>query len=66
MCIKNDHCLDEFKRKASLWCVLNINKRLKTCLVNTPILVYPDLTKPFKLDTGALGSALVLYCAKAG
>ena len=28
---------------------------LKTCLVDTPILVYPDMTKPFILDTDASG-----------
>ena len=30
-------------------------QKLKNCLVNTPILVYPDLTKPFILDTDASG-----------
>ena len=30
-------------------------EKLKTCLVNTPVLVYPDLTKPFILDTDASG-----------
>ena len=30
-------------------------EKLKTCLVNTPILVYPDLTKPLILDTDASG-----------
>ena len=30
-------------------------EKLKTCLVNTPVLGYPDLTKPFILDTDASG-----------
>ena len=30
-------------------------EKLKTSLVNTPVLVYPDLTKPFILDTDTSG-----------
>ena len=40
-------------------------QKLETCLVNTPILVYPDLKKPFIIDTDASGSALVLFCRKS-